>query len=174
MEKKLICVGKFASPHGVRGSIKIKSFTGDPTRIGEYSPLYNKSGEREFVIKILSSNQDMLIVKVDGVSSREEADKLKNMEIYADKAKFDELEEDEFYYDDLIGMNVLLDDGEKFGVVLAVQNFGGCDLIEISVDNSSKSEFFAFTKEIFPEINLKEGYVTICPPEVEFANDNDK
>jgi 16S rRNA processing protein RimM len=173
MPKNLVCVAKITSPHGVRGAVKVKSFTQFPDSIAEYSPLYSKNGKEKFDIEILSVKEDMLIVKVKGVGSRNEALPLCGRELYASKDIFPELEEDEFYYDDLIGMKVLLQNGEEFGVVVAVDNYGGGDLVEIKLQHSEKKEFFEFTKEVFPEINITDGNVVICPPEVEFVSDND-
>jgi 16S rRNA processing protein RimM len=173
MPENLIIVAKITSPHGVRGAVKVKSFTEFPDSVAEYSPLYSKNGQEKFDIEILSANEDMLVVKINGVNDRNGAEALRGRDLYADKDLFPELEEDEFYYEDLIGLPVLLQDGQQFGVVLTVDNYGGGDVVEIKLQGVEKTEFFAFTKEIFPQINIEAGNVLICPPEVEFVSEND-
>lgn len=170
--KNLICVAKIGSPHGVRGAVKIKSFTADPESIVDYSPLYLKDGVTSFKIKILSVKEDIVTVKIDGIDDRNSAATLCNKELFADKALFPETEEDEFYYEDLIGLAVINEDGSKYGTVLTVDNYGGGDILEIGLEGGTK-EMFAFTKEIFPEINIKKGEITISLPEIDFVKDND-
>jgi len=175
MEKDLVCVAKVASPHGVRGAVKLKAYTADPASLADYSPLYNKNGSKEFRIRILSTKNEMVTVKIEGIESRDEVAKLTNTELYADKNLFEELEEDEFYYSDLIGMEVFTVDGKKFGVIINIDDYGSGDVVEISLESGSH-EMFPFDKKTFPEVSIKENRVIIIPPEVEFVvdNDNDK
>ncbi|MCE3233515.1 MAG: ribosome maturation factor RimM [Rickettsiaceae bacterium] len=173
MQKDLVCVAKITSAHGIRGAVKIKAFTQFADSLEEYAPLYSKDGKQEFDIEILSVKEDMLIVKIKGVNTRNEAENLKGRELYADKNLFPQLEEDEFYYDDLIGMGVIYEDGEEFGEVIAMHNYGGGDLIEIKPTGAQENALFPFTKEIFPEINIEDGTIVIIPPEFEFVGDND-
>jgi 16S rRNA processing protein RimM len=173
MKKNLVCIAKIASPHGVQGAVKIKTFTADPEAIAVYSPLYGKDGETTYKIKILSVKDDMVTVRIEGVNDRNSAAALCNKELFADKDLFPELEEDEFYYEDIIGMKVELEDGTPYGIVLSVDNYGGGDILEISCDGSGKVELFSFTKETFPFIDAEAGDITISPPEFEFVGDND-
>ena len=170
-DSKLVCVGKITSAHGIKGAVKVKSYTEIPESLVGYSPLYNKTGSKVYEISLLSSNSDMLIVKIKGVTGRNEAEILRNQDLFAKKDLFPEVEEEEFYYDDLISMKVLTDKGEDFGEILAVSNYGGGDVLEVKVFSDGKKELFAFTKEIFPEILLEEGYVVINLPEVEHIQD---
>lgn len=173
MPEKLVCVGKIIAAHGIKGAVKIKSYTEIPQSLVEYSPLYNKDGSEIFEIKSLSVNKDVIIAVVNGMNSRNDAELLKGRDLFADKALFSETEEGEFYQDDLIGLAAKTEDGEIFGKILAIHNYGGGDIIEIRMQNSQKTELFAFTGEIFPEVDIEDGYVVICPPEVEYLNDND-
>lgn len=170
-KEKLICVGKITSAHGIRGAVKIHSYTEIPAALVDYSPLYSKSGQEKFDIQLLSINNEMIIAKVNNISDRNEAEKLRGRELYAERDKFPEAEENEFYYEDLKGMKVLKD-GDKFGVVLDVHNYGAGDLIEIDIGDG-KTDLFPFNRDIFPVINVGEGYMTIIPPEMEYVQDND-
>ncbi len=168
---KLICVGKITSAHGIRGAVKIHSFTDIPGSLMDYCPLYSKNGKEKFEIELLSINKEIIIAKVNNITDRNEAEKLRGRELYADRSKFPKEEENEFYYEDLKGMQVL-QDGKKFGVVLDVQNYGGGDLLEIDM-GKGETELFPFNREIFPIINVEERYMTIIPPEMEYVQNND-
>ena len=171
--KKLICVGIITSAHGIKGAVKIKSFTEDPVDIAGYPALYGADGITKFNIKILSENGDVLIVEVAGVKSRNDAEKLGGTELYVYRDMLPETNEDEFYYEDLIGMGVrLADNGKSIGKVSAVYNHGAGDIIELKL-NSGKVELLAFTEQNVPEVNISEAYIAIIFPEAEFVPDND-
>jgi 16S rRNA processing protein RimM len=74
----------------------------------------------------------------------------------------------------LIGLKVVTEDGKLFGKILTVHNFSGDDVLEITIAENQKSEMFSFTKEIFPEVNIKKGEVVIVPPEFEFVTGDDE
>lgn len=169
---KLICLGKIITPHGIRGAVKIKSYTQIPEDIEKYSPLLSKNGKNHYNTKIISCNNDIIIASVNGINNRNDADKLRNIELYTTRDKLPETDEEEFYNEDLIGLKALLPNGSEYGVIKAVLNYGASDIIEIKT-TENKEEMFPFTKAIFPEINLKGGFVTINPPEVEFVREDD-
>jgi len=172
-EKKLICVGVITSAHGIKGAVKIKSFTEDPLDIADYSPLYGIDGKSEYKIKILSENGDVLIAEISGIKTRNDAEKLGKTELYISRDMLPEAGEEEFYYEDLIGIEARLDSSRKpLGVVTSINNHGAGDIIEIKMNNG-KIELLAFTKSNIPEINISEGYITIAFPEAEFLSDNE-
>ncbi len=159
MQKNLVCVGQFMSPHGIKGAIKVKSFTQNPKSLVKYSPLYDKSAKQEYSIKIISSDTNILTVLVNDIGSRNDADILKNQFIYADKSLFEELAQEEFYQSDLINMDVIENDN-LIGTVVAIYNYGGGDIIEIKC-NDGKKDLYPFTKEIFPIINTEQSFMII-------------
>ncbi len=173
MNNNLICIGKIVSAHGIKGAFKIKSYTEKPRDLAKYSPLYNKSGEKQLKMNVISSNKDMLIATMDDVKTRNEAEKLKGKELYIHRDILPETDEEEFYYEDLVGLKVLLEDGEEFGSIIAIHNHGGGDVAEIKLKVSNSTELFAFTKEIFPTIAVKKGHVTLHPPEIEYINNEE-
>ena len=166
MQKDLVCVAQFMSPHGIKGAIKIKSFTQHPESLEKYSPLYDRDDKQQYNIKILSSNNDVLTVCIDDINNRNDADILKNRFIYADKSLFDELEEEEFYQSDLINMDVF-EDNNVIGKVVAIYNHGGGDIIEIELNNGKGKILYSFTKEIFPIVNVMKSFIVINQPKTE-------
>jgi 16S rRNA processing protein RimM len=161
-----VAVGVFGAPHGVRGEMRLKSFTGDPLAITDYAPLTDKSGQRRFVLKKARSfKDDLLIVSVEGVADRDAAAKLTNLEVFASRELMPEAEEDEFYHADLIGLQAKDAAGKIIGFVLAMHNFGAGDLIEIKPIDGSQTIVLPFTKAIVPEIDLADETILIVMPE---------
>ena len=168
-----ICVGKITSAHGLRGAVKVKSYTQVPVAIADYGALYSKRTKAFYDIDIVSVNNEMLIVKIKGIDTREKAEKLRDTELFVARSQLPNLAEEEYYYEDLVGFSALLDSGEPFGRVSEFYNHGAGDIIEITVHETGKKELFPFTIEVVPEVNFEDGIVVVCPPEVEFVPDND-
>lgn len=173
-EKKLICIGIITSAHGIKGAVKIKSFAEDAADIANYSPLYGADGQTKYDIKLLSENADMFIAEVNGVKTRNDAEMLSGTELFIHRDMLPEVGEDEFYYEDLIGISARSENnGKVIGTVTAVYNHGAGDIIEIKLSNSGKTELLIFSKENVPHVNISEGYITIKFPEAEFLAGND-
>jgi 16S rRNA processing protein RimM len=166
-EDTLIPVGRFGAAHGVRGEVRLKSYTDDPLAIAGYGPLRDKAG-RSYEIAAArpaagSSSPDMLVVRVDGVTTREAAEALNNLEVSVPRDRLPEAEEDEFYHGDLIGLSAATVSGEPFGTVIAVQNFGAGDLLDVARPGG-RTVLIPFTKAAVPEIDVKGGRLVVDPP----------
>ncbi len=174
-----ILAAKITKVFGVRGEVKIVCYLEDPYKIEEY-PLFDKDG-KPIKLKISNKNKAVvgnsyegaiLIVKLDEVNDRNAAEKLRNFEIFVKREDFNNLDEDEFYYVDLIGLDVVDENKNKLGKVLNVMDYGAGGILEIEFENSDPSknlekvENFPFKDELFPEVKLKEGYITINLPEI--------
>jgi len=169
-----VCVAAFAGSHGVRGDVKVKSFTGDPEAFADYGPLTAEDGRR-FTMTALRSVKGFVLARVrDHSLSREDAEALKGLRLYVPREALPAPEdEDEFYHADLIGLGVLSGSGERLGRVTAVQDFGAGDLLEIRLEPPAggaerprvRSVFVPFTREAVPHVDLKSGTVTVVPPE---------
>lgn len=158
-----ILLAQIGAPHGIKGEVRVKPF-GEPDMLDQYGKLETKDGKK-FKIKRMRPQKNMMVVKFEGVNTREEAEALNRVELYIDRAKLPELEdEDEFYIEDLIGMDVLNESGETIGTVLTVSNFGAGDMIEVKPTNSSSTHYLPFTKEVVPEIDFENGSLTVIPP----------
>lgn len=168
--KRLVCVGKIVAAHGIKGEVKIHSYTEDPEGIARYSPLRNHAGDPVFHVKIRSSSGRILIAAVDGVSTRTEAEALSKKELFISRDQFPVLEEENtFYLEDLKGLSVISENTRSvYGVVKDVYNFGASDIIAILDAQTAKEELFPFTHDVFPEINISEGYMLIATEDVSF------
>lgn len=170
----LVLVARFGAAHGVRGEIRLKSFTGEPEAIAYYSPLYDQTGTRSFVLTYLRHvREDMFVARVEGVTSRTEAEALTNLDLHADKAQLPPPEEDEFYHSDLIGLAAVLEDGTRIGDVLNVLNFGAGDILEVKPATGGDTLLYPFTKAVVPVIDLAGKRVIIAPPAESEAREED-
>ena len=158
-----VLVGVFGAPHGVRGDIRLKSYMQDPLSIGDYGALHDEAGKSFELAAIRALKDDMLVVRVKGVSDRDAAQKLTNAKLFIARAKLPAPEEDEFYCRDLIGLKAQTRDGRVIGTIVAVPNYGAGDILEVAPP-AGETLLFAFTRAIVPEIDLAGGKVIIDPP----------
>jgi 16S rRNA processing protein RimM len=158
---RLILMGVFGAPQGVRGEVRVKSLTGEPSAIGDYGPLTNKGRTRAFAFESLRTlKDDMLVARIAGVSTREAAEALKGVEIFARR--------DEFYYDDLVGLEAVDAAGAPFGRVVSLMNHGAGDILEIAPAQGGETLLLAFTKAVATRIDFDAGRIVIeRPREVE-------
>ena len=134
--------------------------------------MYNKDASIEYAFEVQSCNQDMLIAYLDDVNDRNEAELLKGRELYVYRDDFEEPEDEEFYYEDLVGLRLKLQNGQEYGEIASMQNYGAGDIVEVKLKKSGKKELLPFTEAIFPNVNIKSGSVIIVPPHIENI-DND-
>ncbi|ALG69867.1 16S rRNA-processing protein RimM [Azospirillum thiophilum] len=161
-----ICVGQFAGSHGVRGLVKLRSFTAEPADVMAYGPLTDEAGSRRFTVTLQGMVKDNFLAKVDGVTSREQAQALAGVRLYVDRAALPETEDgDEFYHADLIGLRAELVDGTLYGTVKAVYDFGAGDMLEIRIA-SGALEMLPFSKACVPVVDVRAGRVVVDLPAV--------
>lgn len=166
MTGKLICVGAIAGAYGVKGEVRLKSFTEDPRSIASFGALYSEDGKNEFRIeRVRPLKGDMLAGRIEGVETREQAAALKNTRLFTSRDALPPTEADEFYYEDLVGLKAETVDGRPFGTVRAAYNFGAGDIIEIIGAPGEKGPLMlAFTKDVVPHIDLSAGVIVVAPP----------
>lgn len=162
----LTYLGKIISVHGVKGEVKIKSETADPLAIGDYGPLSDKTGSKSFDISAKRNKNNVVIASIEGITTREAAEALRNTELYIAADKLPAPEEGEYYIKDLIGLEARLLNGEPMGIVHALHNFGAGDIIEIALKDTGKTEMYPFDDETVPEIHQEDGYLLFQPPEI--------
>ncbi len=166
MDDRRLLVGRFGAPHGVRGEVRLQSFTGEPAAIARYAELGDASGARRFAIKSLRHIRDNLFVaRIDGVADRDGAERLTNVEIYVSRAALPAPAEEEFYLADLIGLQALDESRAPIGRVANVLDFGGGDILEIAPSAGGETLLFPFTKAVVPEIDVGAGWIVIVPPD---------
>jgi 16S rRNA processing protein RimM len=155
-----VVMGLIGAPHGVRGELRVKTFTADPLALGDYGPLHDAEG-RTYTVDAIRPQKTVMVVRFREVTTREQAEALNGTELFVDRALLPAgLDEDEYYHSDLIGLDVRSADGVSWGKVAAIHNFGGGDVIEIK---GSGSPMIPFSRAAVPDIDLKGGFITIDP-----------
>jgi len=161
---RLIALGRFGAPQGVRGELRIKSYTGEPLAIGGYGPLTDAEGARRFALTALRAlRDDMIVGRVEGIATREAAAALTGVELYARRSQLPPPEAGEFYYDDLIGLEAVTPEGAPLGRVRAIANHGAGDVLEIAPEGG-EARLLPFTELVAPKIDFAGGRIVIVPP----------
>ena len=162
---RLVLVGAFGAPQGVRGEIRLKSFTGEAKAIGAYGALTDARRSRAFAFERLRLlKDDMLVAKVKGVDTREAAAALTRVKIFARRDQLPPPNADEFYYDDLIGLEAVTLEGARLGRVASLMNYGAGDILEITPDGGDETLLLPFTKDVAPVVDFEAGRIVIEPP----------
>ena len=162
-----ICVARIGAPHGVRGAVKLWTFTEDAQAVKHYGPLMTKDGARQFEVTHVHEAKGHLVATLKGIATREEAERLNGVELYVAREKLPDTREDEYYHADLIGLAVVNAAGEPLGRVIAIHNFGAGDIIEVAPPNGA-TMLLPFTHAVVPTVDLRGGRVVIeLPDEIE-------
>ncbi|QFT61518.1 ribosome maturation factor RimM [Roseivivax sp. THAF30] len=159
-----ICVGMIGGAFGVHGEVRLKSFTADPEAIADYGPLESEDGSQSFDVQLTRPVKQGFAARLSGVRSKEDADALKSVRLYAPRERLPQLPDDEFYHADLIGLEVMDTGGVSLGHVKAVLNHGATDLLEIAPPGSSQTALLPFTREAVPTVDLAAGRLIADPP----------
>lgn len=151
----MILLAVIVSPHGVRGALKVKTFTQDPKGLLAYGGVCDEHGQEYQLQFVRLAPPDCLIVTIKGIENRTQAESLKGTHLYIQRSQLPDLTEEEFYHSDLIGLPVKDQNEEEVGVVKAVGNFGAEDFLEI-VTSEGRFCTISFTKEAVPIIQLSQ------------------
>jgi 16S rRNA processing protein RimM len=170
---KNILIGHVTAPHGIKGQIKVASFTEDPEDFFAYADKVHDEQGNAYEIrrkgKSPGKNDNVFICKVEGLKDRNGADELTGTELFVDRKDMRLIDGGEFYHADLIGMNVVDDSSkETVGSVQNIYDFGGGGIVEVKFaeEHGGKITSFSFTNNIFPEVSLEENFITISRPEI--------
>jgi 16S rRNA processing protein RimM len=159
-----ICVARIGAAHGVRGAVKLWTFTEDPLAVQHYGPLATKDGTRRFEVTHAREANGHLLATLKGIATREEAERLNGVELYIARDQLPETDEDEYYHADLIGLAAVTADDAPIGRVIAIHNFGAGDIIEIAPSDGA-TMLLPFTNAVVPTVDLAGGRVVIELPE---------
>ncbi len=165
MTDKRICIGAITGAFGVKGEVRLKSFCADPEAIGDYGALYTEDGSASYEVEITRAVKNGFSAKVSGVRTKEEADALKGVRLFADRDALPSLPDDEYYHTDLIGLEVFDTGGQKLGKVAAVHNHGAGDILEITGPALKTPVLLPFTLAAVPTVDLTAGRLIADPPE---------
>jgi 16S rRNA processing protein RimM len=170
MSPSQICVARIGAAHGVRGAVKLWTFTEDPLAVKAYGPLVTKDGARQFEVTHAREAKGHLVATLKGIGTREEAERLNGIELYIARDKLPATDENEYYHADLIGLAAVNAANEPLGRVIAIHNFGAGDIIEIAPAHGA-TMLLPFTNAVVPSVDLAGGRVIIeLPDEIEGDN----
>lgn len=160
-----ICLGQIGSAHGVRGEVRLRSFTSDPSAIAGYGPLETEDG-RVFEIEAMRPAKDHFVARLSGIRDRDAARALANTRLYVPRERLPQTEEpDEFYHADLVGLAVVDLAGRVLGSVVAIHNFGAGELIEICPDAGGNTELVPFDATHVPAVDIAAGKIVVDRPQ---------
>ena len=163
-EGNRLLMGRIGAAHGIKGEVRIQSFTDDPMALAGYGELSTNRPGLAVTIEAARTPTNVLIARLKGITDRTAAEKLNGVELYVDRAKLPEIaDEDDFYLADLIGLDARLADGTSLGRVLAVPNYGAGDILEIG-GPGLETRLIPFTRAAVPQVHVAQGYVVVDPP----------
>lgn len=160
-----VCVAQIGAAHGLRGEVRLRSFTADPEAIASYGPLESEDGARRFEIEALRPAKDHFVARLVGIGDRDAAEKLTNLKLYVARDRLPPVEDDDtFYQADLVGLAAVTPDGTALGTVKAIHNFGAGDIVEIASDGDDTPMMVPFTADAVPTVDIKGKRIVVVPP----------
>ena len=160
-----VCVAQIGAAHGLRGGVHLRSFTQDPQAFADYGPLETEDASRRLEIDSVKPSKDGFTVRFVGVTRREQAESLRNVNLYVDRDRLPAADEDEFYFADLIGLAAVDPRGETLGEVIAMHNFGAGDIVELKLAADGSTTMLLFDKATVPEVDIAGGRIVVAMPE---------
>ena len=145
-----ILVAKIISAHGIRGAVKISTFTCNPKDIFNYSPLYDSANNQYNLKFIRTGKNSTIIANVNDITDRNEAEQLKGIELFAPRDKI--TTNDEILFNDLIGF-IATSNGKKIGIITDILNYGAGDILEINTGNEKKTALISYNEYSIKHLN---------------------
>ncbi len=160
--KERVCVGVILGAHGLKGAVRVKSFTVRPLDVAAFGAVEDETGRRSFRLRALGESKGIVTVALDGVADRTAAEAFKGLKLFVARDALPPPEDDEFYYEDLVGLRAEGTDGKDLGRVKGVFDFGGGDVVEI--EGPEGSLMLAFTRASVPVVDIAGGRLVVEPP----------
>lgn len=160
-----VIVGSIGGAFGVHGEVRLKSYCADPQAIADYTPLYTEDGRSFAQVVLTGQLKNGFTARIDGVVTKEDADALRNVDLYASRDVMPSLPDDEYYYADLLGLTVVDTGGVTLGTVKNVMDHGAGDLLEINVPGQSETVLLPFTQAAVPTVDLSARRIVADPPD---------
>ena len=158
-----IILGTIGKAQGLRGEVRVKSHTDDPLSLGDYGVLFTKDGKR-FEVLDIRRHKTVVVVRFLGVNDRNAAEVLNGTDLFVERANLSDadLDEDEYFYADLEGLEAFDEFGASWGFIKAIFDFGGGDLIELQA-KGEKSVIIPFTQSAVVDVDIKAGKIIVDP-----------
>jgi 16S rRNA processing protein RimM len=165
-----ICVARIGAAHGIKGEVKLWSFTADPAAVKDYGPLESEDGTLRFEIEAMRRAKDHLVARLSGVRDRDAAERLTNVRLFVARERLPPPPPDEFYHADLIGLRAESRDGVELATIVGIHDFGAGDLLELRALGASSTVLMPFTAATVPLVDIAGGRVVIDDSEWRMAN----
>lgn len=159
-----LLIGRIAGAHGVRGEVLIHAYTSAPQDIAAYGALSDAAAKRSFDIRIVRTTTKGVVARIAGIADRSAAEALKGVDLYVARDRLPAAGEDEFYHADLVGLAAVDPAGKAIGEIVAVQNYGAGDLLELRLPGSARTELVPFTQAVVPEIDIAARRAVVIMP----------
>jgi 16S rRNA processing protein RimM len=159
----LLLIGRITAAHGLRGLVKLQSFTAEPAGIGSYGPLSDATGRRVFEVTVVNLVKGGVVAQIAGIADRDAAERLRGVELYMPRDRLPPTAEGEYYHADLVGLAVELTDGSPFGRIRAVENYGAGDLLAVDRPDGPPVSL-PFTDRVVPVVDLAGRRIVVDPP----------
>jgi 16S rRNA processing protein RimM len=160
-----ICVARIGAAHGIKGEVRLWSFTADPAAVADYGPLESEDGTQRFEIEAMRPAKDHLVARLSGVRDRDAAERLVNTRLYVARERLPAPEPEEFYHADLIGLRAENRDGAALATIVGIHDFGAGDLLELRATGASATVLMPFTAATVPVVDIAGGRIVIDPPQ---------
>ena len=169
-----VCVAQIGAAHGLKGDVRLRSFTEDPQAFAQYGPLETEDRKHRLEIESMRPAGDAFVIRFRGVAGRNAAEALRDVRLYVERDKLPAAEEDEFYHADLVGLVAMTTSGDLFGDVIAIHNFGAGDIVELKIAASGETVMLLFDEKTFPAVDISGGRIIVDPPAEIIAKDDDE
>jgi len=166
-----ICVAQIGPAHGIRGEVKLKSFTAEPMAVKDYGPLESEDGTRSFAIETLRPAKGHLVARLAGIEDRSAAEALARVRLFVPRDRLPAPAADEFYHIDLVGLLAVTAAGEEVGTVAAVHDFGAGDILELRPVGGGASMLLPFSETFVPAVDIAGGRIGVAPPREESSRE---
>ena len=160
-----ICVARIGAAHGIKGEVKLWSFTADPAAVADYGPLESEDGTQRFEIEAMRPAKDHLVARLSGVVDRDAAERLTNVRLYVARERLPPPAPEEFYHADLIGLRAESRDGTALATIVGIHDFGAGDLLELRPLAGGSTVLMPFTDLTVPVVDIAGGRIVIDPPQ---------
>ncbi|MBL4750903.1 MAG: 16S rRNA processing protein RimM [Amylibacter sp.] len=173
-DNNLICIAAIIGAFGIKGELRVKSFCAEPSDLASYGPLFNEDGDESYDLRIVSPIKGGFSCRIKGVQYKDQADALKGIQLYTNRANLPSLPDDEYYHSDLVDLDVYDTGGEKLGYITAVHDHGAGDFLEIAGKGIKNTVLLPFTLDAVPTVDLKAGRIITDPPQGVFPEAKDE
>ena len=166
--KKYLEIGLFVGVHGIKGELKLKSYTQAPENIFLYDKLFIESFDHPIELKFIRKTKQNIVCKIENIKTRNDAEKLKGLKLFVTRDSLPKLKDDEFYQSDLLGFQIYNLKRESFGLIVSFNDFGGGLLAEAK--NFDKTFFLPMGNNFLEQIDYEKKEV-ILNLDINFIND---